>query len=137
MADRDKFKVWDVALEEWASQFNSDSIDRFFINYKGELMIDPSGFDEYRHEELYENYRLVRCTGIKDKNGTLIYEGDYVGDETGISEAVWLEKRKEWGFDRLDGVSYGYSVCIFILKYWEIKGNCFENPELDPTKENK
>lgn len=69
-------------------------------------------------------------TGLRDKNGKEIYEGDGLKDSTGISIVVWNQlfssfclRRKDWLFDHF----FGEAVDSFDT---EVIGNIHENPEL-------
>ena len=66
MADRDKFKVWDKSrlLFCWGMH-----LDDFYINPEGKLKHPNNDCS---------SFELVRCTGLEDCNGVLIYEGDIV-----------------------------------------------------------
>ena len=46
-----------------------------------------SGFAEY-----IEPSTLGQCTGLKDKNGELIFEGEILQDEHGVGEVIWLQE---------------------------------------------
>ena len=94
MKDRFKFRVWDK------ENFNYLEFEGF---KKGEIEfnfdIDTNSiWIEFDHNK----YILEQCTGLKDKNGKLIYEGDIVRDEH--SEAVAII---EW-------LSYAYSLMAHI-----------------------
>lgn len=71
---------------------------------------------------------LCQCTGLKDKNGALILEGDIVsiGDKN-------IPYRIEWTDNGFMGKAVRASDRIG-LTYWlkrtEIIGNIFDNPEL-------
>ena len=74
--DRFKFRVWDN--EEKCYQ-ESDA-DYCRINYNGELecMFTCDNGIGCRYEYIQDHCTIEQCTGLKDKNGKLIYEGDLV-----------------------------------------------------------
>ena len=132
MQDRFKFRVWDKINEVW--------IENSLLDTK------QGCIDGFYMPEVAMKRRIVveQCTGIKDKNGKLIYEGDIVYVETredvfgdGIyddcfysTKCVWL---KEDGAFSLVCESaekefplYGNNI--------EVIGNIHENTELLEAK---
>ena len=71
-------------------------------------------------------YETMQSTGLKDKNGTEIYEGDIIRGlyDTGIIGYEWV--RAEVKYDLLEG----FQLAQFDLNSIEIIGNIYENPEL-------
>ena len=77
---------------------------------------------------------ICQCTGLKDKNGKLVWENDivrtvYDGNEH-IYQVVWDES--ELDFKATNGKenyksNFEYLPCCDEI---EILGNCFDNPEL-------
>ena len=75
---------------------------------------------------VYDNFTLMQYTGLKDKNGKEIFDGDIV-DINGCKNRV-VEWDEDWcGFylsRELNPVGY------FLSEEYEIIGNIYENPEL-------
>lgn len=75
-----------------------------------------------------EKWPVMQYTGLKDKNGKEIYEGDIVYCERCDvkSETSWREEDAMWSFHR-PNVHDQYDVDTECIK---IIGNIYENPEL-------
>ena len=70
---------------------------------------------------------ICQCTGLKDKNGKLIWENDIVKINGVVYICFWNKSNFEWGFKNNAedfGVAYISSDNI------RIAGNIFDNPEL-------
>lgn len=90
-------------------------------------------------EESFHDRRIVEAdeivieqyTGLKDKNGTDIYEGDILIDDTGEPIEYWVVKFSDGGFV---GECAGVAEPLFELTNLEVIGNIHENPELVEEK---
>ncbi len=87
---------------------------------------------------------LMQSTGLKDKNGKLIFEGDYIDCYTvGVEKAnsgSYLYSREvvknpETNQLELDPLT-GYALCKGNQEYFRIIGNIHENPELITKGDN-
>lgn len=67
-----------------------------------------------------------QCTGLKDKNGNLIYEGDFLKDHNGIWQVLWDEKEAAF---YIYNKKRDFYLSPFIGEF-EIIGNIHENKEL-------
>lgn len=64
--DRLKFRVWDKSLKT-------------YYKLKTHILFEDGFLGEHDFGEAnQEKYIVEMCTGLRDKNGTLIYEGDIV-----------------------------------------------------------
>jgi hypothetical protein len=118
-----RFRVWDKK-EKKMSLYRSDLI---FHWYRGK-MLDRRTLDEK------EDIIIMQYTGLKDKNGKKIFEGDVIkskGRKGGSLEAVVKWQDEEAGYFPFcidwDYGNQSYNDCFDIP---EIIGNIYENPEL-------
>lgn len=117
MARKIKFRCWNKELKEiWVGgyvQFDTGNI----------LFDDEDGNTfEYTGDE----FPLMQYTGLNDKNGEEIYEGDFLKhDLWGISEIIW-----EHGMFRGKGNDHDITLADHQLKRSRVIGNIYENPEL-------
>jgi len=123
-----KFKAYDLNEKEW--------IDIRYI----ELRDDGSlwyvqAWDEcerdiappYFEEDLGKTWALMQSTGLLDKNGKEIFEGDIVKNE--INEVGYIEWSK-CRFNFCDSVGHFYLFSIGARQPFEIIGNIYEHPHL-------
>ena len=79
---------------------------------------------------------VMQYTGLKDKNGKEIYEGDIIYRKTRLfSDSPWKEVRYVIRFDEKEGAFLADGI-TGLRHYFEIRdpfeviGNIYENPEL-------
>jgi uncharacterized phage protein (TIGR01671 family) len=123
-----KFRAWDKENKKWrhGSDFlftDSGSVLLYDIEEGRKL---PNLTGKWREDE-DGNIELVQFTGLKDKNGKPIYEGDIVrrhwsGGKPEDQPVVFTEAAFMWGEGkRATGLNGNWA---------EVIGNIYENPEL-------
>lgn len=118
MQDRFKFRFWDTKTEN-------------IITMNERLMYTGRNFNLDLGNMIYTSKRFVtmQSTGLKDKNGKLIYEGDIVKTRDGVLNKVFWENEYAQFLSQEIG---GFEVCSDFMDYEDIEviGNIYENPEL-------
>ena len=95
MEDRYLFKAKRLDNHYWILGFLS-------VNKTGKYFIRPICGSALSSEEVDKN-TICQCTGLKDRNGKLIFENDIVKCEVGTAKVIWdkSEWRIEWIRDDL------------------------------------
>ncbi|MBP3970031.1 hypothetical protein KAF80_13390 [Bacillus sp. WL1] len=120
-----KFRAW--VLED---EFDNNCKLNPYMEDNVESFTDP--FEEHREGRIV----LMQYTGLKDKNGKEIYEGDIVSRHEGgihFQEEPLAEHVVKWGnFGWLPfEIGEGYQKCVYGEIYeFIVIGNIYENPEL-------
>lgn len=116
-----KFRAWDKNHE-----YMEYTDENLIVSFGDNGNVDVTDLSNiYSTCEGMQNFELMQSTGLKDKDGTEIYEGDIIRGsyDTGIIgyETVTTEVK----YDLLKGFQLGQ----FDLNITEVIGNIYENPE--------
>lgn len=128
MQDRFKFRGWDKTLMEMSYDVCIGFIKDTGFTSDWVCADTSYGQITYRGDKLKE-FVLMQSTGLKDKNGKLIYEGDiceYEFEEIGKQKAIIYFNTKLASFlsKPIDDFQFAkLNDCIVI-------GDVYENPEL-------
>ena len=118
-----KLKVWNQYLNQWENCF--------------ELRTENKELKAYIEDDVNEcevEAIIVYSTGLKDKNGKEIYDGDimnYDSNPLGGETINCVVKFEDGSFDLFDGGSIPYcEECRWFWRDCEVIGNIYENQEL-------
>lgn len=122
-----KFRAWDKINKEMVVEPSS-----IYFHDDGKIEVYPCHNDS--------EFVLMQFTGLTDKNGKEIYEGDIVKmmrdpivPQYAICKVQWRNEYAGFNFShiRLENIinpGEGWSPATH--KGWEVIGNIYENPEL-------
>lgn len=139
MQDRFKFRMW--------NKLSNEMQDVIRINYNLEfpdcsiVVAETNSFDKVKTHTMpitcansFNNIILMQCTGLKDKNGKLIYEGDIIykkgskdyKKEKMYSRVCWDSMYAQFNISDKNGMHQMPCNSNNI----EVIGNIYENSEL-------
>lgn len=121
MQDRFKFRVWCEDSQEWEK-------DTILISNKNMYEIRNDKFTKYTNIDP-KNHIINFSTGLRDKNGKLIYEGDIVKltEDENIYNIIFEEDKARF---LISSKTFDFMFSSHLIKDIEVIGNIYENPEL-------
>lgn len=117
-----KFRAWDKETK------TMNGMAEIYRNRNQEIELHPRD----------ENIILMQSTGLVDKEGTEVFEGDILHHQIQTEYTFIVKYDKDKGRWYGDGLSRTYRIDIakrFLPYYYKVIGNIYENPELLEDKE--
>lgn len=141
-----KFRAWDAKYnqmlyggERWARYPNWYPVD--YVTNMGVVIWnkrrtnDPENTWEFQRLKIHPEISIMQFTGLLDKNGKEIYEGDILGRTTD-KNFVFVVDFADGGFSgltepgRIHRLSLSNAMTLERSPYIEVIGNIYNNPEL-------
>lgn len=117
-----KFRIWDNLKKEWLKR----------KIYHASIRTDGDGIGDFEFRQHPQGYTIQQFTGLTDKYGKDIYEGDilkfslafaFSDEHSEFVEVKWNNKSGRW-IVHMTGTDY------FDSSYVSIVGNIFDDPDL-------
>lgn len=138
-----KFRAWDKKNKKWLLGYEYESLGGFSLFGETVLMGEwAATLNEFlfnRNDHKFKDLAVMQYTGLKDKQGKEIYEGDVVRcrlywngenkEENFIVEYGKYPYKKTAGFFPFYGTLNAYEVTPM-----RVISNIYENPKLLTTK---
>ena len=125
-----KFRVWDKRFSEF--------VEDFFVSETGKIYkkSTDTSYGIAISRETSDKVILMWSTGLCDKVGTEVFEGDILRHQIQTDYTFIVKYDKDNGRWYGDGLSRTYRIDVTkdFLQYYKVIGNIYENPELLENK---
>jgi len=140
-----KFRAWDLNKKvmvydgdtKWEPKAYPVLVTNKGISYC--IKKDYKSEDDFEFDvNAWNDIELMENTGLHDKNGKEVFEGDIVKTYDGdLFEIFWNENHAGLSFKRLTGIRNGEMTWHILLFGGEVVGNIYENPNLLNSKQGE
>ena len=135
-----KFRAWDKDYEKM-TYFDDEDYEYKppFVFRLDQVFKKDSNYDDYEdfeYNDITDKVEIMQYTGLHDKNGKEIFEGDIVNCQTKYGKAKAIIKFIDGKFvaywdSKITHPKNGHHIaCYDINKRFEVIGNIYENKEL-------
>ena len=120
-----KFRGKDIETGEWVYGDLHVLCDRPHIHHTEQTAYPYAGKRSFVDLET-----IGQFTGLVDKNGKEIYEGDIIKEDNLIHKILWIDEASAFCRCDLEYMDIRYRISRDAMSYVEIIGNVFDNTEL-------
>lgn len=135
MEDRYLYRAKRIDNEEWVEGYlvydGCDGLYRIVID----VDYSTGTYIHISNAPRIDRFTICQCTGLKDKNGKLIWENDIIRHYNDTSHPYIYDKGiVKWDNNNIKfyrtSTDFKENVCINTDCVYEVIGNIFDNPEL-------
>ena len=135
-----KFRAWDKEYEKMTYfddedyEYNPPLVFRLDQVFKKNSNYDD--YEDFEYNDITDKVEVMQYTGLHDKNGKEIFEGDIVNCQTKYGKAKAIIKFIDGKFvaywdSKITHPKNGHHIaCYDINKRFEVIGNIYDNKEL-------
>lgn len=131
--NRFRFRIWNEEEKKWSKGLLNNGKGWVDVGW----FLEGGSIDSRGNAIVESKFTVEQCTGIRDTNGRLIYEGDILdGTEDGFDNKLVVRWNKTFGGFTLEntrprGICLNTLIAATMMK---ILGNIHEHPELLEVK---
>ena len=135
-----KFRAWDKRVKSWIDNSQSPYVYLTLLGTFVRMRKEPctKGLWQHETESMAQGFDIIlnQFTGLLDKNGKEIYEGDIVKssdclyEDVGICPIQWDQERCAYVLKRGQFIFCQLEKCEVASLHLEVIGNVYENLDL-------
>ena len=114
-----KFRAWDGKAKDWHTFEITDNL------FESQQAISFGLLGGQVESLVWQQY-----TGLKDRNGVEIYEGDIITQDGYAQHVQWSDMGAWWALVNIPNVHSGNHLSALDFDECEVIGNIYKNPEL-------